>query len=88
MKRGHSELLKGVKTKRKAMKAGAHHPYLPYFKLEASYHSPPAQPTKCINQTDLFEKCQSPEADQAVDNIHHGIQNATKESNLASGNER
>lgn len=72
MKKGHPELLKGVKTKRKAAKAGAPHPYLPYFKME-SYHSFPTQ--KCFS--DRFDhverQCQSsPEISQAINNIHSG----------------
>jgi len=72
MKRGMPELLSGVQTKRKAMKAGAHHPYLPFFR---SNDSPVYGPDgKCIlNQMDSYSPLaqhRSPsEVNQAVGTI-------------------
>lgn len=78
MRRGRPELLKGVKTKRKALKAGAPHPYLSCFKHNATFPSP-----KCYN-TEPFECMDGnyrlpSEINQAVGSIRRGISGDSKE---------
>lgn len=74
MKRGRQDLLKGVKTKRKAMKAGTPHPYLPFYRGDGPYTSPGSKmfsPTH--SQYDQYEQGlstrSSPEVDQAIGSI-------------------
>lgn len=75
MKKDRPELLKGVKTKRRAMKAGSHHPYLPFYRGDGPYHHHGNKGFANGTQFDSFEPelatRSSPEVDQAIGTIQH-----------------
>lgn len=92
MKKDRPELLNGVKTKRKAMKAGTHHPYLPFFRGDGHFHHQNSAPgTKMYapviahnhEHSEGFEQFEpeintrsSPEIEQAIGTIQHNQSDA------------
>lgn len=79
MKKDRPELIKGVKTKRRAMRAGSHHPYLPFMRGDGTYYYHNNNAFKSYSSDDPFESSfeqdfktrSSPEIDQAIGTIQH-----------------